>query len=131
MQFSSDSKHIGQPAEVVFNFLSDLTRLGELMPDQVVNWQASPDKCSFTIQGMTDISLQIDQKLPNSLISLVPYGKSPFAFSLQAHVKDLGDSSDIHITLDADLNPMLAMMAKRPLQNLVQVMADKLTNIAF
>jgi hypothetical protein len=34
--------------------------------------------------------------------------------------------SEVKINLNADLNPMLAMMAKRPLQNLVNIMADKL-----
>jgi hypothetical protein len=33
------------------------------------------------------------------------------------------------VYLDADLNPMLAMMAKRPMENLVNVMAENLKKI--
>ncbi len=126
MEFTSNWKEINAPAEKVFAFLSDLQNLGQLMPEQVINWKAGTDTCSFTIQGMTDLNLKIQERTPNSIVSLIPDGKAPFSFSLSSHIRENGEKSEVNILLDADLNPMLAMMAKRPLQNLVNIMADKL-----
>ncbi len=131
MIFSSNPTLIHHPAEKVFGFVSDLSLLGTLMPDQVVNWKSDQTHCSFSITGMTDLSLKVDQCVPNSLFSLVPEGKSPFGFRLQTSIVEKGSVSEVVITLNADLNPMLAMMAKRPLQNLVQIMVEKLSKADF
>lgn len=128
MEFTSNWKVINAPADKVFAFLSDLQNLGQLMPEQVINWKAEADSCSFTIQGMTDLHLKIQERTPNQLISLIPDGKAPFSFSLSSHIRENAEVTEVNILLDADLNPMLAMMAKRPLQNLVNIMADKLAN---
>jgi carbon monoxide dehydrogenase subunit G len=129
--FSSHPTLVNQSAEKVFGFVSNLNLLGTLMPDQVVNWKSDKTHCSFSITGMTDLSLKVDQSVPNSLFSLVPEGKSPFGFKLKATISEKGNASEVVISLDADLNPMLAMMAKRPLQNLVQIMAEKLSKTDF
>ena len=108
------------------NFLNDLRNLEKLMPEQIIDYKAEAQKCSFTIKGMTSLSLKVEQSLPGKLIRLVPDGKSPFEFELLAHLKEDNAKTLVKIQLQASLNPMLAMMAKRPLQNLVEIMADKL-----
>ncbi len=126
MQFQSEWQEVNASDEKVFSFISNLDNLGRLMPEQVVNWQADADRCSFTIQGMTDLQLRVAERLPNTMLRLVPEGKAPFQFKLELELKPGGASCKGQVRLEADLNPMLAMMAKRPLQNLVNIMAQKL-----
>jgi carbon monoxide dehydrogenase subunit G len=126
MEFTSEWRSIEAQPEKVFAFLSDLQNLGMLMPEQVINWEADTDTCSFTIKGMTDLKLRVQERKAFSFISLKPEGKSPFTFTLDSEIRDYNTHSEVKINLNADLNPMLAMMAKRPLQNLVNIMADKL-----
>jgi carbon monoxide dehydrogenase subunit G len=127
MEFTSEWRTIETQAEKVFTFLSDLRNLGKLMPEQVINWESDTDTCSFTIKGMTDLKLRVHERRAFSLISLKPEGKSPFTFTLDSEIRENNTTgSEVKIMLNADLNPMLAMMAKRPLQNLVNIMADKL-----
>lgn len=114
---------INQSQEIVYDFLTDFNNFKDLMPDQITNWKSEKESCSFTIQGMADVSLTFAEKTPISYIKLVPVGKVPFSFSLLLNLSPSGDNTSVQFNVDANLNPMMAMMAKRPLENLVNVMA--------
>jgi carbon monoxide dehydrogenase subunit G len=131
MEFTSEWKPINAPIHQVFGFVSELNNLGSLMPDQVKNWQASEDSCSFTIEGMTDLHLKVMMRVPNTYIGLVPEGKAPFDFRLDLDLRPAGNACETRVKLEASLNPVLAIVAKRPLQNLVEIMAKKLSATAF
>lgn len=132
MNFTSEWTSIPAPAEKVFAKATNLEQLGEAMPEQIVNWKADSDRCSFTIKGMTSLNLRVDEKKPLSFMRLVPEGKSPVEFELLLHIKETNDaSSSIMVEISADLNPMLAMMAKRPLQNLVDSIAARLGSWSY
>ena len=110
----------------VYNFLTDFNNFQSLMPDQITNWQSDVDSCSFTIQGMASIKLAFSEKVPHTLIKLVPEGKVPFSFGLTIKLSGQDNSTIAKVDVDANLNPMMAMMAKRPLENLVNVMAGNI-----
>lgn len=131
MEFSSEWKTIDAPAETVFNFVSDLNNLGKLMPEQVINWESTADTCSFTIKGMANIQMRVVSRIPARYIGLEPEGKAPFDFKIDIDFKGKGEQSETQVKLDATLNPMLAMMAKRPLQNLVNIIVQKLGVVDF
>ena len=117
---------INQDIQSVYNFLTDFNNFQPLMPDQITNWKSDKDSCSFTIQGMADISLIFSEKIPNTVIKLIPQGKVPFSFSLILKLSEADNSTVVKVDVDANLNPMMAMMAKRPLENLVNVMASNI-----
>ena len=131
MNLSSEWRQMRAGSEQVFSFVSDLRNVGALMPEQVVNWQADADNCSFTVKGMTSLKLKVDERRPHQLLRLIPDGKSPFEFELLVHIREKGELSDAMVELQAELNPMMAMMAKRPLQNLVNHIADSLSTKSF
>jgi len=122
----------GKPATInkdivsVYNFLTDFNNFQDLMPDQITNWQSDKDSCSFVIQGMASIKLTFSEKVPHTLIRLVPEGKVPFSFGLIIKLSEQDGNTIAKVEVDANLNPMMAMMAKRPLENLVNVMAGNI-----
>ncbi len=122
----------GRPATInkdivsVYGFLTDFNNFESLMPDQITNWQSDINSCSFTIQGMADIKLTFSKKTPHTYIKLVPEGKVPFSFSLIIRLSEQENNTLAKVEVDAQLNPMMAMMAKRPLENLVNVMAGNI-----
>ena len=127
----------GKPATVnankesVFEFLTDFNNFERLMPDQVVNWKSDEESCSFTIKGMTSISLKYKQKTPFELIDIVPEGKSPIKFNLQIILEEdlTNDQKTVaKVEIDANLNPMMAMLAKKPLENLVNIISERLND---
>lgn len=132
MNISSNWKETKGSTGQVYSFVSDLNNMGDLMPEQVVNWKAEKDRCSFTVKGMTSLSLRIEEQIPEKRIRLVPDGKSPFEFELLLHLREkTPQTSESMVEIAAELNPMMAMMAKRPLQNLVDIIAEKLSQKSF
>lgn len=132
MNFVSKPATLNASQKRVFEFLADFNNFEKLMPDQVTNWKSDKETCSFTIQGMTDISLKYTSKQEYHTIKVEPDGKSPINFDLMVklEINDLDEQkTDGTIEVNASLNPMMAMIAKRPLENLVEVMSDKLNGV--
>ena len=108
-----------------FGIVSDMRNIPALLPEQAINVKADEDNLAFTVQGMGSIALRVSQRITYSLVQLVPVGKVPFPFVLSIKIAGLGNNCRVMFEIDADLNPLMAMMAKRPLQNLVDMMAEK------
>lgn len=126
-EFKSKTAKINIQAASIFNFLDDFNNFERLLPDQVTNWQSTKDNCSFTIQGMTNLNLSKGAQTEYNYISYNGEGKSPFELSLHFYLNENSEiSTETQVIFKADLNPMLKMMASRPLKNLVDIIIDKL-----
>lgn len=110
----------------VFTFLSDLNNLQSLMPDRVKNWQSDTESCTFTIQGMAEISMKIKDKQPNGKLILESFGKSPFSFTLDILIRESGAGSEACIVFNGDVNMFLKMVVEQPLSNFFGMLLDKL-----
>lgn len=128
--FESKKLVIKKPASLVFGFISDLRNFEQLMPDQITNWSATQDDCSFTITGMADISLKTGKKVLDKSLEIESV-KAPFEININCSLDQISeDSCNSTIKLSANVNPMMAMMVSNPLQNLVNIMNDKLKEIS-
>ena len=123
----------------LFEYVGNMNNLPSVLPEQVVNVTADCDNLSFTIQGMGSIALQVTKREPNCLIQLSPVGKTPFQFVLNVYIRDTKSpshqvtksesESECCFEIDAQLNPLMQMMASRPLQNLVDMMCAEFENL--
>ena len=123
----SNHELLGQPVSVIFNYLSNFNNFGKLMPSQVTNWKSTEEKCSFTIQGLADIELNIQKKLQDEFIRIGATGKTPVPFALiWKFDKQSEVNTNVCLVIEAELNPMMSMMVKAPLQNFVNMLVQKL-----
>ncbi|MGD0712429.1 MAG: hypothetical protein ABR968_14735 [Bacteroidales bacterium] len=126
----SDLVEIKNSSEKVYNFLSNMNNFGKLMPEQVINWQSTEDSCSFTIKGMTDLSMRISEKTPNSNITIIPGDNPPFPFSLICQLnEEQKDVTKAQILFNAELSMMMELLAKNPLQNFINLLVEKLKEL--
>ena len=128
MLFQSTHKPVALSAEQAFSFYSVPDNLKGLMPEQITDWESDADWCRFLIKGMGHVKLKIGEESPFSKQTYLPDGKMPFSFGIYfLFVPKDENSCEIQIAIDADLsNPMMAMLAKKPLQNLVNEMEIRL-----
>ena len=126
MHISGKSVVVNKNINDVFNFLSDFNNFEHLMPEQVSEWQSDADSCSFTVKGMGKVGMKYARKEAPTYIEMVPYGKSPISFALKITLSEEGAATRATGEVDAELNPMIAMMAKRPLENLINEITSKL-----
>ena len=119
---------IAASAERVYEFISDFNNLEKLMPEKVTNWSSTMTTCTFTIQGMATLNMKQGNNKTNELVHMKADGKNPFHYDLFTRIANAGDDSClVNIDLDADMNPMVAMMAKKPLENFVNILVSELS----
>ena len=129
MNISSGKTEILRSAEDIFVFLNDFQNFEKLMPKKISNWSASSTNCSFEINGMATIELKISEVIPCSLIIMETEGKSPFPFELKSHIeKNDALSAFVNFEVEAKLSPLMLPMVKKPLQQLVDVLGERLKN---
>jgi len=126
-KIESNPLNIQTSATNIFAYLSDFNNFGKLMPPQISNWQSTTDTCSFTIQNMATLAMRIKEKTAPTKLVITSEPPSPFPFDLICELSELPDNACCStIRLNADMNPMLAMMAKSPLQNFVNLLNEQL-----
>ena len=128
-KIESEKVTLNKPAKEVYDFLSDFNNFEKLMPEQVVNWQSTSDECSFTIQGMATLGMKIVEKEPDSLIKIIKNGSAPFDFTLSCLIDESAQPCTVQLVFDVDLNPVMKMMAVKPLTNFLNILVNKLKDI--
>lgn len=127
MKFSSNSTEILRSAEEIFVFLNNFQNFDKLLPEKISNWSASQTNCSFEINGMATIELKISSTSPCTSIIMETEGKSPFPFKLNSNIEKIDAlSASVNFEIEAKLSPLMLPMVKKPLQQLVEVIGEKL-----
>ncbi len=127
VDFQSHKLLLPVAAGKAFVFLRDLNNLQKLMPEQIINWQSTEDSCSFDIKGMAHISLERAETIQDSQIRIISKPDNPIDLEIRGYFeKFTSDQTTAWIELTADLSPMLKLMVSGPMQNLVNIMAEKL-----
>ena len=112
----------------VFSFLRDVSNLYHLLPlDKIKDWEASSEYCSFKVQGGIIIPMEfLSDNQPNQLV-LKSGVKSPFPFTLTVNLNQVEDQTEGQLIFEAKVSKMIQLVAEKPLRNLFNTMASKLT----
>ncbi len=126
-RIESQNTIINCKSEKIYHFLGDFTNFTPLLPEQVANWQSNADTCSFEVKGMATLGLRITGRTPYTKISMVGEGRLPFGFTIETSIRETGPlQCQVLLVIDADMNPFIAMMAEKPLQNFVDMLLPRL-----
>jgi len=126
-KIKSETVLISKSQETIYSFLSNFNNFQHLMPPQVTDWKSTENNCSFTIQGMASLGMRIKERIPFSKIIIIPEGKVPFNFELHClFAEKENNQTETQLIFDADMNPMLSMMATKPLTNFVNILVQQL-----
>lgn len=127
MNIKSDLVIVNKPVGKVFDFLTDFNNFEKLMPEQVIKWQSTETSCRFTVKDMAEIGMRIENIDHHKAILITSDGKVPFEFMLKVNLgKREEEQTAVQIDFDGKVGAMIAMMAKRPLTNLVNHMVDRI-----
>jgi carbon monoxide dehydrogenase subunit G len=119
--------------EQIYNFLTNFDNFKNLVPqDKVKNWQSDEDSCSFTVDPIGKTGFKIIEKEPSKTIKLTSIDQTQYSFKFWMQFKSISENETaIKLTMDADLNPMMAMMAKGPLKKFLDTLIDRLEQINY
>ena len=125
--FTSPEVIVNKSAEDFFNKISDLNNLQEIMPSQIENFKSTDETCSFEIQGMPKIELEICEKIKFSKVSLNAKN-SPNPFKLNCFIKEKENQCQARLEINIEINMMMRMMIEKPLTQFLDVLSHKMQN---
>ncbi|MCU0361906.1 MAG: hypothetical protein MUE32_00990 [Bacteroidales bacterium] len=112
----------------VFTFASDIRNFGQFVPEgTVTNFAAEKDSCSFSVSMIGTVSVRIASKTEFSSVIFEgdALNKEDFRLSLEISGES-AQSACVKVTVDADLNPMLKIVASRPLERFLEILIEKM-----
>ena len=125
--FKSPEVEVNISVEALYTKLSNVNNLRDILPPQVSEFQSTKDSCCFKMGGMPTIHLEIEEKIPNSKISLRAKD-SQVPFTLECNISENGNMAKATLEINAELNMMMKMMVEKPLTHFLDVLASKMAN---
>lgn len=124
--FESAIKYSNRSVSELYSILIDFNELEKVIPtDKLTNWYANNDSCRFTVSGMGEVGLKIINAEPNQIVKYVGYGKVPFDFYLNIHLKTASNGqTQVQVKVEAKLNALLKMMASKQITKFVETLVD-------
>ncbi|HQQ94590.1 MAG TPA: hypothetical protein PLQ93_08560 [Bacteroidia bacterium] len=121
---------VSTPADL-YAFLSDFRHFNSILPeDKIEDFRAEADSCSFTIKGITPLSIRIVEKETNRFIRFSSEGLSKFNFRLLAQFHgDAHSPGQCSVQMQGELNPFILKMAEKSLRALINSMSLKLSQL--
>lgn len=134
MKIESTIRQIDYPQQSVYDMLSDLGNIDKVKDkipqDKVENLEFDHDSISIKTQ-MGNVKLVIvDREEPK----MIKFGtsESPLPFNFWVQVLPVDETtSKMKLTIKADINPFMATMVKKPLQEGIERIADALQMIRY
>jgi hypothetical protein len=112
---------------VLFEFMSDFNNFKHLLPtDKIENFTCTTEQCSFGIKGLVPLTIKIKERVSPTRITYETLGLAKFVFTLHIH---LLENQTTNVQLEGDMNPFIKVMAEKPLNDLINTMALKMSEL--
>lgn len=130
-KFESKVGKLSSNEERVYSFLGNFNNFKQFIPaDKVNDFESSEDYCRFSVSGVGKVGLRIVEREPNKTIKVAGEGMGNQQFNLWIQLKEMAtDDTRIKLTLKADMNPMVKMMASKPLQNFLDKLVETIEKV--
>ena len=131
MTLNSTSNELKLSDQNLFYKLTDINNYEKIMPENISKFEIiDSNTLIFSLKGMPEIKLVFGEKISPSLITLNS-SESKINFSLTAHINKIDQSNcNFSLEFNGDLNPMIQMMVKTPLQSFINDLSKNISKLA-
>ena len=99
-----------------------------LMPDGLQTFEASDNGFKFSLKGMPEIALKIEEVTDQNVV--LKSASSSLDFALKGALQPLNESqTEVQLLFDGKFNPFIKMMVEKPLQNFINSLTDKIEQL--
>lgn len=128
LKFESRSGKLTCNSAEVFRFITDLRNFEQFIPrSNIKSWQVSENRCSFAIPLIGSATAEIREKIPDSYVDYSGNVMIDNEFKLAVHISESGNSlATIRLSLTAELNPMLRMMAPKLIEEFLEMLISEM-----
>jgi carbon monoxide dehydrogenase subunit G len=144
-KYVSDVKEINHNQQVVFNYLSNFENLSAYLNSgliekitqqvpqvKITDFESDRDSCKFKITGMGVAKIQIVNRDPFKTIKVESSGGLPLSITFWIQLLPIDQyNTKMRLTLHADMNMMIKMMAGNKLEEGINQLADTLSKLPY
>ena len=113
----------------LFKKFTNLNNLKDYLPKEVEEFESSVDNCSFKIEQLPKMSLQITEKHAYEKIKFES-NESQIPFHMFCYIEKNGDNTtDVVIEIDMELNFMMKMLVQKPINMFLEKFTQIIKNI--
>ena len=125
--FESRTGKVDSSAEDVYNFVTDIRNFEQFIPEgNIQNWNAGKESCSFSVAMIGTVNFRISSMEPGKVIYSGDALKKN-DFSIVLFISDNGNNATgVKLELNAELNPMMKMMAAKPIAQFLEIMINEM-----
>ena len=129
-RFESRTGNLSSTAEDCFAFVSDIRNFERFIPrESISNWQSERESCSFNVSMLGNVSIRIAQKEEYCKVIFKGDALKKNDFELVLHILDnINKLADVVVVLNADLNPMMKMIAAKPIEQFLEILIKEMEN---
>jgi len=126
--FESRVANVTCSAEEVFNFISDIRNFEQFIQfDKISDWYADKNSFSFRAAPLGSVNLFISETEPFTKVIFSGTALQSNDFSLFFQISGRNNEpARVKVTLNAELNPLLKMMASQPLNQFLAALMDEI-----
>ena len=122
--FESRSGLLSCTAKEVFDFMTDIRNFERFIPDGTIrDWSAEKEHCSFSVSMLGKVTLSLDEKEKYRKVAFSGDALKKNDFSITIDISEnVNRSAEVRIRLNAELNPMMKVMAAKPIAQFLEML---------
>ena len=126
--FESRTGKLTCSAEEIFDFVTNIRNFEQFIPKgNINNWKADKESCSFSVSMLGTVSVRLAEKEKFNKVVFNGDALKKNDFSLTLHISDnVENTADVKVMLSADLNPMMKMMASKPIGRFMEILINEM-----
>lgn len=129
MDIQSKKTIVNKSAEELFNFLTQTENFKKILPDSVEGFEVHDNYFKFSYKGMPSIKLEYAEKTPFQTVQLKAVSDMfPVFLTCKMEEKE-AQQTEAQLFFTGEINMMMAMMIKKPLQDLLDTLAEKMSTL--
>ena len=122
--YESRSGSLSCTPKEVFDFVTDIRNFEQFIPEGTINnWQSEKDTCTFNVSMIGSVTLRIEKAEPYDRVIFSGDALKKNDFSLILNIlENTNNNAEVKVLLEAELNPMLKMMANKPILQFLEML---------
>ena len=109
----------------LFKKFTNLNNLKDYLPKEVEEFESSTDNCSFKIEQLPKMSLQMTEKIAYSHIKFES-NESQIPFDMYCYInKNDDNTTNVFLEINMEVNFMMKMLVQKP----INIFLEKFTEI--
>lgn len=119
---------VNKSANELVEMLKNPEDYKNLMPDSLQSFEVRDNGFKFSLKGMPEIALNIDEITENEVV--LKSASSSLDFALRGAMNSISDTqTEVQLLFEGKFNPFIKMMVEKPLQNFINALTDNIEKL--